>query len=223
MDEIFEIIKDVKLFENIEPSAYPNVLTCLEARKETFEKGAYIIFAGEQVKYAGIILSGEVETIFYNESGAQHRVKRFLKGEMFGEAFACVPEQNSTVNIIANKKSEILLLNIGALFSERACCCKNASQVSMNLLKQMAEKNIFLNQKIEILAQKKIREKLKAYLRALDLCEQLPAVKQSKTDLAYFLGVERSALSRELCLMRDEGIIKMIKDEIYLLDHDFLE
>ena len=44
----------------------------------------------------------------------------------------------------------------------------------------------------------------------------------SRTELADFLCVDRSALSRELCRMRDEKVIEFSGAKIKILDHDFL-
>ena len=50
-------------------------------------------------------------------------------------------------------------------------------------------------------------------------CYTLP---YSRTGLADFLCVDRSALSRELCRMRDEGVLDFSGSKLRLLDPDFL-
>lgn len=76
---------------------------------------------------------------------------------------------------------------------------------------------------MRILAQKRLRDRLKIYLQTLTPdskgCYHLL---YSRTELADFLCVDRSALSRELCRMRDEKVIEFSGAKIKILDHDFL-
>ena len=82
---------------------------------------------------------------------------------------------------------------------------------------------MFLNRKVRILGQKKLRDKIKVYLRGLEKKEDgTMKVVFNKSALAEFLGVDRSALSRELKRMQDEEIIVVSKDHIQVLDPDFL-
>ncbi len=68
-----------------------------------------------------------------------------------------------------------------------------------------------------------MRDKLKLYFNTLP--KQKSGVRKlplSKTELASFLYADRSALSRELSRMQEEGIIAMEGKEIVILDPDFL-
>ncbi len=79
------------------------------------------------------------------------------------------------------------------------------------------------NTKVRILAQKRLRDRLKIYLQTLTPdekgCYSLP---YTRTELADFLCVDRSALSRELCRMRDERILDFSGAKIHLLNPTFL-
>ena len=87
----------------------------------------------------------------------------------------------------------------------------------------MAQQLLFFNTKVRILAQKRLRDRLKIYLQTLTPdekgCYSLP---YTRTELADFLCVDRSALSRELCRMRDEGILDFSGAKIHLLNPTFL-
>ena len=96
-------------------------------------------------------------------------------------------------------------------------------QVTANLLQEFANQITFFNTKVRILSQKKLRDKIKVYLQTQEISEdgtiQLPF---SRNKLAEFLYVDRSALSRELCRMRDEGVLAFSGSKITMLDHYFL-
>ena len=87
----------------------------------------------------------------------------------------------------------------------------------------MAQQLLFFNTKVRILAQKRLRDRLKIYLQTLTPdekgCYSLP---YTRTELADFLCVDRSALSRELCRMRDERILDFSGAKIHLLNPTFL-
>ena len=91
------------------------------------------------------------------------------------------------------------------------------------LVTVMAQQLLFFNTKVRILAQKRLRDRLKIYLQTLTPdekgCYSLP---YTRTELADFLCVDRSALSRELCRMRDERILDFSGAKIHLLNPTFL-
>lgn len=106
-------------------------------------------------------------------------------------------------------------------------CCEEVRQVaamlSMDISALAPELLVFFNTKVRILAQKRLRDRLKIYLQTLTPdskgCYHLL---YSRTELADFLCVDRSALSRELCRMRDEKLLEFSGARIKILDHDFL-
>ena len=76
---------------------------------------------------------------------------------------------------------------------------------------------------MRILSQKKLRNKIKVYLQTQEFSEdgtiQIPF---SRNKMAEFLYVDRSALSRELCRMRDSGILAFSGSKITIVDRNFL-
>ena len=73
------------------------------------------------------------------------------------------------------------------------------------------------------MGQKSIRAKLSVYLQAIPVEGDGTAVRElNQTQLARYLGVERSALSREMSHMRDEGIIDYDRKTLRVLNPDFL-
>ena len=75
---------------------------------------------------------------------------------------------------------------------------------------------------MQILAQKRTRDRIKMYLRNRCLPDSDTQVSFSRNDLAHYLNVDRSALSRELGRMRDEGIIEVKGNAIVVIDPSFL-
>ena len=82
------------------------------------------------------------------------------------------------------------------------------------MLRLIADKNMDLNEKLDILGMKTTREKISAFLMYHSRLQgkTTVAVPYDRNTMADYLGVNRSALSRELGKMRDEGLIDFHKN-----------
>lgn len=218
MREYFSLLKKMPLFRNATDEDIIYVLRCLEAFEKTFDKNEIIFDYFDPISCAGIVLEGEVFVVMHNSAGREYGVRRFAEGDLFGEAYACVPQEPSSVQVLAHQKSRILFLKFSNLFQPYAATCPHASKITANLLQETAKNNIFQNKKLMIVTQKHIRDKLTAYLWTLpqdkDHTVLLPFDRQG---LANYLGVERSALSRELSRMKEDGLLDFHKNRVTLL------
>ena len=91
--------------------------------------------------------------------------------------------------------------------------------VVQNLFFSISQKNKTLVQKIGHISKRTTREKLISYLseeakRQNSASFTIPFNRQQ---LADFLSVDRSAMSNELCKMRDEGMLEFNKNQFKLL------
>ena len=88
-----------------------------------------------------------------------------------------------------------------------------------NLLLLMAERNLFLTQKMEYLTKRTTREKLLAYLSEQARLQQSNklTIPFNRQQLADFLAVDRSAMSGELSKMQADGLIRYKKNNFELL------
>ena len=78
-----------------------------------------------------------------------------------------------------------------------------------NALRILAEKNLFLDNKLYYISHKTIRDRIQSYLEDQESLHDSNEFEISfnREQLADFLCVDRSALSRELSHMKKEGII----------------
>ena len=117
----------------------------------------------------------------------------------------------------------VMLLDFGVLLSESSMGCPCRMQVTANLMQEFARQVMFFNSKIRILSQKKLRDKLKIYLQTLEIApDGTVCLPYTRRELSEYLYADRSALSRELCKMRDEGILNFSGSRLQILDPDFL-
>ncbi len=223
MEKYYSILQQCGMFNGIQPRKYKEVLNCLNANVRTYPHGAHIVEIGEQSSSTGVVLDGTMEEFMYDENGNQVSICRFSKGQVFGAELACTGLATSPVCLRAGSDCTILQLDFAALVSQKTLGCPCRMQVTANLMQDMAQQLLFFNTKVRILAQKRLRDRLKIYLQTLtpdaNNCYTLP---YTRTELADFLCVDRSALSRELCRMRDEGILDFSGAKIHLLDPAFI-
>ena len=97
--------------------------------------------------------------------------------------------------------------------------CKFHSELAEHLPELILNKITELNTRIALLTQRTTRDKLLMYFslistRKLSKTFELPL---SLTDLADYLNVDRSAMMRELKLLKEDGLVEKIGNRIILL------
>ena len=84
-----------------------------------------------------------------------------------------------------------------------------ANEMHRAMTYMLADNNIKTSNKVEILAERGLRDRVLVYLHILQgkSGTDTVTIKMSREQLAQFLCVNRSALSNELSKMKKEGII----------------
>lgn len=139
-------------------------------------------------------------------------------GEIFGEVYACLGNEKILNNAVAVRQSTVLFLDISRILTICPSTCRFHGRLIRNLLSVIASKNKILTQKLSHMSQRSTREKLLSYLSEQSLrtgCSSFD-IPFNRQQLADFLSVDRSAMSNELCKMRDEGILAFDKNHFVL-------
>ena len=217
MHKIFETAKDNPLFQGIAFSDFERMLDCLSAWTSSYKKGELILLAGNTVDFVGLILSGSARIIKEDPEGRITILTELAASEAFGETFACAGISHSPVTIQAAEDSEILFFNYKRIITSCGSACPFHTKLIENMLKLIAGKNLALTQKIEILSKRTTREKLLYFFDAQRGAAKKFTIPFNREELAHYLCVDRSAMSCELCKMRDEGLLKFRKNQFELL------
>lgn len=145
-------------------------------------------------------------------------MNHFERGRSFAEALACVQTPYSPIQLKALTNCTIMLINLKGIISGSSCPCSYQLNLTTNMLKILASQNVFSNLKLRIANQKSLRDRILIYLHSLAPdSEGYLHVPFTQTALAEFLGVNRSALSRELGRMQDENLIEVNDKKMKLL------
>ena len=217
MKKIFDIAKSNPLFQEIAFHDFEPMLQCLSARTVTYKKDEMILLSGNPVNFMGLILSGSIKILCEDVDGNSTILAKLSVSEVFGEVFAFAEVFHSPVTIVATEETEILFIDCNKIITSCSSACHFHTKFIKNMLKMLAQKSLMLNQKIEILSKRTTRDKL------LCLFDQQRGVANKFTlpfnreEMAEYLCVDRSAMSNELCKMRNDGLIRFHRNEFEVL------
>lgn len=218
MENILESLKKVSLFRDIETAEIKSLLTCLSAKTGYFKAKEAIFLAGDKAEFVGIVLSGQVQIVKEDFYGNKNIVASVETGQLFGEAFACADIKTMPVSVFAVEDCEIMLIDYRRIITTCPHNCSFHSKLIYNMLRIVANKNIMLSQKIEFISKRTTKEKLLAYLssEAKKAGSKSFTIPYNRQELADYLSVDRSAMSAELCKLRDKGILEFDKNKFIL-------
>ncbi|MDL2324965.1 Crp/Fnr family transcriptional regulator, partial [Ruminococcaceae bacterium OttesenSCG-928-A16] len=215
-----KLLQDIPLFRGIKEPEFGTLFGCVGAKKKYFEKGEFIFLNGGETNSIGIILSGRAQIIKEDIFGNRAILNDLGTKAVFGESFVCGGSYPLTVSVQATENSDILLLPFDRIMHICPSACGSHNTLIKNMVEIISRKNIKLMETLEVITKRSLREKMLTYLSQLAQ-EQSSATVISplgRVDLANFLGADRSALTRELGRMRDDGLIQFNKNTYTLKD-----
>ena len=205
------------IFQNLTNEEIEDMNTLHFLRTASYEKNTLIFQTGDIVHEIGIILSGSVNIESIDLWGNKSILSHVPKGHAFAETYALCHEP-MMVDAITSEDSEIAFVNTDILLNEQHLGKTWYSKIMHNLLLIFAQKNLVLSNRIFCTSAKTIRERLFTYFSNLSVKNgsktfQVPFDRQQMAD---YLNLDRSALSKELGRMRKEGLIDFHKNTFTL-------
>ena len=217
-----EAIRAFPLFRGMDDAEISAALAALCAKAASYEKDAAILPAGNTSERMGLVLAGSV-TIESNDIwGNRTILSRVGQGETFAETYALLEDEPMPVDVIANERCRILFLRIGSLSALQRDISPWRVKLIGNLLRISSQKNLHLSGRCFHIAPKSIRGRVMAYLNSVSLQKRTTAfdIPFDRQQLADYLNVERSALSRELGNMQADGLIRVSRSHFEMIRHD---
>lgn len=218
MQENLNVLRHCPLFAGIESADLLQLLQCLGAHTDFYDK-KYTIFAeGKPARFVGVVLSGSAQIQRTDYNGNRSILANVLPGELFAEAFACAGVEAMPVSVVANEPSVILLIDSERILRPCAGHCGFHQQLIYNLMQNLAVKSVQMQQKLQVLSCRTTREKLLTYLtqQTQKTGSSTVTVPFDRQALADFLEVDRSGLSAEISKLRKEGILACRKNQFVL-------
>ncbi len=193
---------------------------CDKAQVKSFEKNEIITTYIVNRNMIFVILEGSADLIRYNFNGNQTIVEKFGKYDVLGEIFYKI-NINNELFVKAREKTKVLMFNYDIFEKRCKKNCKFHDDLLVGLPNLVLTKVSDLNLRIELLSQKTIRDKLLSYFRIIseNNFSKTFVIPFSLSDLADYLSIDRSAMMRELKVLKEDGIIKKLdKNKFTLLN-----
>jgi CRP-like cAMP-binding protein len=192
--------------------------SCNKIQEKFFNKGDVITTYIEKRNQICILITGEADLIRYDFNGNKTIIKHLGQHDIFGETFYPT-KTNNELFVIAKKKCRVIFLTYDIIFEKCKSNCKFHTTLRQNITNLILREIIDQNTRIEVLTQKTIRDKLLSYFNILAAqgLRRSFTIPFTITDLADFLSVDRSAMTRELSNLKKEGFIEQNGNNIKLL------
>jgi len=212
------ILETVSIFQGIDGGELETMLRCLTAEEKSVPKNGILLLAGDKPLYIGVVLSGLLHVVKEDYDGNRTLIAPVSPGEIFAEALCCAGVDESPITVLAGEDTAVMLLRFDRVLHTCPNACPYHQKLVENILRIVAEKNLYLQDRMEILSLKSVRGKVLRYLEALASKQgRRVTVPFDREQLANYLSVERSALSHELMKMKRDGLIEYRKNNFILL------
>lgn len=214
-------VKNVRspLFSGIQPEEMEGMLGCIGYYIRAYQKGEVIAFEEETINHVGVVLKGSVDMIKEDVWGNRTMLLRSYAEDVFGETFACGEDSLSVVTFVAAEDCKVLFLSFCRVMHTCTHACVFHQTLIENMVRIIARKNRELMRKIEVVSKKTLREKILAYLSIQSQAQGASRfeIPLGRVEWAEYLCADRSALTRELAKMKDEGLINYQRNSFEIL------
>lgn len=217
MKKYFTLLRQSELFQNIDDDI-EHILTCLSARLKEYSENDIILLSGDSMTSIGMIVEGSALITKEDYEGNRIIISELKPGGIFAESLALSGVGKSPVTVVTTAGCKVLWINAGRISSPCESSCPFHIRLIKNLLTILSTKNLFLNSRIDILTQRSLRDKLIQFFntQALANGNKEFEIGLTREELADFVFANRSAVSRELCAMREEGLITFSRNHFKL-------
>ncbi len=204
-----------ELFYKIPEADKKTLLLNLRAIQSTFPSGV-IVFNAENNNTIGIIDSGIVQIIRNDYNGDRVLVEELSKNQIFGARISSITSND--YEVVSVSPCKITFVDFNEIYSERIKKLPSFKQLQENLIHIMSDIILKRNERIQVLSQKTIRERLLEYFKLMARQQKSKNITLpfTYTELADYLGINRCAMYRELANLKDEKQISINKKVISL-------
>ncbi len=210
------------LFRGMIELEITKALQVLEAHEKSFQKGETLLIAGTITERMGLVLEGSV-TIESNDAwGNRTIISHVGQGQVFAETYALLENEPMLVDVTASEDCRVLFLRSGRIQSLKNSLEPWTLKYITNLLTISMHKNLILSGRSFHTAPKTIRGRVMAYLNSVSLQKHSREfdIPFDRQQLADYLNLERSALSKELGKMQKDKLIFCKKNHFLIRQTD---
>lgn len=221
MENLSELLSETKLFKDIPIGIIQEYIIPIGTVK-TYEKDNYLVLTQERVDTIKIVISGKINIVYYYADGSYSLASTVLPMRILALDLIATRTRISPYNAIAAEPVEIFSFPADTVLKP-SDIPENYRQIMLNqLLIMLSHLHLQKEKHLMVLSKNGLRDRIMTYLslqaqQKKTLSFNIPF---SREEMAAYLCVNRSALSHELSLMREEGWIDFKKNRFMLLKYE---
>lgn len=196
------------LFKNIPDKVKTKILELLKKTTYTFPNNSIMPKDIFYTKSILIVLEGtiEINKIDYNDN--ESTIDLLTKDDI--TTTFTIPFLDNDYNLYIKEPTNILILDFNYILSNETTN-KYFNELLKNLLDILSKKMININNRMEIMSNKTIRNKLLTFFKQLSkkYNSNIIYLPFNFTSLSNYLCVDRSAMNRELKHLKEENLIEV--------------
>ncbi len=204
-------------YEGLSKSQIAKLFQLLGVHTYSYHRNEEIIATFKNENIIGIVLHGYAQIIHIEYNGNDIILEHLYENSIFGTSISAT--NTETYHIIAKEDTEVAIIDYDKLIHPMNVKYSYYNIFLRNLFDIINEKFRLKNERIKILEQKQIRNKLLAYFETEQRKTRLNYIMLpfSFKDLADYLAVNRSSMFREIKNLKEEGFIHVKGKKITLL------
>ncbi len=205
------------IFDGITGKNKEKLLTYLEAYTVNYKKNMTILSNSKRDNIICVVTSGSLIITRMDASASRTIIEELEEGSVFGTMYSAIA--NNEYEIKTTEDVSLIIFDFDNIINFDENRLSYYTQFLKNLNKILFEKLAKINDRIEILTNKSIRDKLLAYFNMVShkSGSRIIYLPFSYTDFADYLAVNRSAMTREISNLKVEGLIETKGRRIKLL------
>lgn len=205
------------LFTDINQKNKEKILYTLQAHSFTFLKNTNISNVIKDDDLVGFVESGYMQIIRHDYNGGITIIEELEENSFFGTTISSLNDEE--YDILVKEDSKVIFIEYDKIITLQNKNFAAYNQFLCNFIEIITNKIIEKNERVLILSKRTIRDKLLEYFHIISKKNGSKIIYLPFTymEFANYLAVDRSAMSRELRYLKEEGFIKIDNKKITLL------
>lgn len=203
--------------DGISNESIDKMIACFKPDFKSYTAGETIMIYSDKIEKVGVMVSGNAKLSVIDYEGDYSILETYEEHDVFGELFY-LPLENHEYIIEATKDTQVFFIDYKHIITPCENACIHHSQLIKNFFIIAAQKSQAMSLHLSILNQHSIRKKLLTYLNYIKISTNKNpfTLPMTLSALAEYLCVDRSAMMREIKVLKEDGILTSDKREFYL-------
>ena len=195
------------LFENISDKNILKLKRILRSSTIKYPKNVNILSNVNHSDSISIIDYGNVQLVYNDYEGNKVVLEELIEGDIIGTLSLITSEE---ITCITKEETQITYIEYNQITNDDIIKYDFYIIFIKNLIRILTEQLKSRNTRIELLTKKSTRDKLLAYFKLQSQIKKNKSytLPMSYTELASYLSVDRSAMTREIKYLTEERFIK---------------